>query len=93
MTVPEPEAMVEAAPLEIRPVNEDGATLSAIADSDAAHCLLNPVRKDWVVAPGWTGYSGDCRAVTAIRVDVSAGQLAKRSPPGMCRNARRAECA
>jgi hypothetical protein len=85
MSVPEPEAIVEAAPLEIRPgpaaafteygdgwlgaglagkaarlavaawaraVNGDGATLSAIADPDAAQYLLNPVRKDWVVAPG-----------------------------------------
>lgn len=35
-----------------RAVNGDGATLSAIADPDVAHYLLNPVRKDWVVAPG-----------------------------------------
>jgi hypothetical protein len=85
MTVPEPEASVEAAPLEIRPgpaaafteigdgwlgadlagqaarlavaawaraVNGDDTTLTAIAEPVMAHYLLNPVRQDWVVAPG-----------------------------------------
>jgi len=34
-----------------RAVDGDGATLSAISDPDAAQFLLNPARKDWVVAP------------------------------------------
>jgi hypothetical protein len=84
MSIPEPEAVIEAAPPDIRPgpaaftesgdgwlsadlaakvarlavtawaraVNGDGATLSAVADPDVAQYLLNPIGKDWVVAPG-----------------------------------------
>ncbi len=33
-------------------VNGDESTLRSIADADAAHWLLNPVRKKWVIAPG-----------------------------------------
>jgi hypothetical protein len=51
-----------------RAVDGDGATLSAISDPDAAQFLLNPIRKDWVVAPG--------PVVTGIEIwsfDPSAG--------------------
>jgi hypothetical protein len=33
-------------------VNGDDSTLASLADSEAMHWLLNPVRKDWVIAPG-----------------------------------------
>lgn len=33
-------------------VNGDESALASIADADAAHWLLNPVRKQWVIAPG-----------------------------------------
>jgi hypothetical protein len=33
-------------------VNGDGSALAAMADGDAAHWLLNPVRKEWVIAAG-----------------------------------------
>ena len=33
-------------------VNGDESALAAIADADAAHWLLNPVRKNWVIAAG-----------------------------------------
>jgi hypothetical protein len=33
-------------------VNGDDSTLTSIADPDAAHWLIHPVRKDWVVAAG-----------------------------------------
>jgi hypothetical protein len=33
-------------------VNGDDAPLAAMADGDAAHWLLNPVRKAWAIAPG-----------------------------------------
>ena len=33
-------------------VNGDDALLASIADQNAAHWLLNPVRKAWVIAPG-----------------------------------------
>lgn len=33
-------------------VNGDESALASIADADAAHWLLNPVRKQWVVAAG-----------------------------------------
>jgi hypothetical protein len=51
-----------------RAVDGDGTTLSAIAEPDAAQSLLNPIYKDWVVAPG--------PVVTGIEIwsfDASAG--------------------
>jgi hypothetical protein len=33
-------------------VNGDEGALASIADDDAAHWLLNPVEKPWVIAPG-----------------------------------------
>jgi hypothetical protein len=33
-------------------VNGDGSALAAMADGDAAHWLLNPVREEWVIAAG-----------------------------------------
>jgi hypothetical protein len=50
----------------VRAVDGDDAALAAMAEPDAAHWLMHPVRKNWQVAPG--------PAVTQIRIwELEAG--------------------
>src|ERR1700722_14036673 len=46
----------------VRAVDGDDAALRAMAEPDAVHWLMHPVRKDWQVAPG--------PSVTQIRISA-----------------------